>query len=168
MKKKSYLMIPKKIVLGLLLAGAFFAGYRIACEKERNTNVIDREQVGLPVLFLCELSVYKMDEQYLVTIYKEGAERKACIFTIERDCSENYGISLIKNVSIEQFIGVNSSTVQLLLGEPHANIGSMSYTPAYITEDAYLIYFHFEGDKVFEVYKKDLLTGTLIDSLSLP
>lgn len=131
----------------------------------RNENLVDRSELGVPFLHFCALSVYKQEDQYLITVYEDDAIRKTCTFTPERVCTDVQGMTLIEDQSAERFVGVDINTVQTLLGKPHADIGSGFYIPAYITENAYLISVSFEKDKAVMVLKYDLLTGEITDRL---
>lgn len=131
----------------------------------RNENLVDRSELGVPFLHFCALSVYKQEDQYLITVYEDDAIRKTCIFTPERVCTDVQGMTLIEDQPAERFIGVDINTVQTLLGKPHADIGSGFYIPAYITENAYLISFSFHEDKAIMVLKYDLLTGETTDRI---
>ena len=167
MWKKSIWWKVGEYVLMLLMVSPLLYAFSLP-KGGRNENLVDRSELGVPFLHFCALSVYKQEDQYLITVYEDDAIRKTCIFTPERVCTDVKGMTLIENQPVERFVGVDINTVQILLGKPHADIGSMSYTPAYITEDAYLIYFQFEGDEVFGVFKKDLLTGTMTDRIWSP
>lgn len=147
-------------VLMLLMVSPLLYAFSLP-KGGRNENLVDRSELGVPFLHLCALSVYKQEDQYLITVYEDGAIRKTCTFTPERVCTDVQGMTLIEDQPVERFVGVDINTVQTLLGKPHADIGSGFYIPAYITEDAYLIYFQFEGNEVFGVFKEDLLTGTM-------
>lgn len=131
----------------------------------RNENLVDRSELGVPFLHFCALSVYKQEDQYLVTVYEDDAIRKTCTFTPERVCTDVQGMTLIEDQPAERFVGVDINAVQTLLGKPHADIGSGFYIPAYITENAYLISVSFEKDKAVMVLKYDLLTGEITDRL---
>lgn len=154
-------------VLMLLMVSPLLYAFSLP-KGGRNENLVDRSELGVPFLHFCALSVYKRKGQYLITVYEDNAIRKTCTFTPERVCTDVQGMTLIEDQPVERFIGVDINTVQTLLGKPHADIGSGFYIPAYITEDAYLIYFQFEGDEVFGVFKRDLLTGTMTDRIWSP
>ena len=61
---------------------------------------------------------------------------------------------------------MNFNELKEKIGQPHVDIGSGFYIPAYITEDAYLICFELENDNIFEVIKRDLLTNKIVDRVS--
>lgn len=164
MKKKRIWWKVGEYVLMLLMVSPLLYAFSLP-KGGRNENLVDRSELGVPFLHLCALSVYKQEDQYLITVYEDDAIRKTCTFTPERVCTDVQGMTLIENQPVEQFIGVDINTVQTLLGKPHADIGSGFYTPAYITENAYLISFSFHEDKAIMVLKYDLLTGETTDRI---
>lgn len=164
MKKKRIWRKVGEYVLMLLMVSPLLYAFSLP-KGGRNENLVDRSELGVPFLHFCALSVYKQEEQYLITVYEDDAIRKTCTFTPERVCTDVQGMTLIEDQPAERFVGVDINTVQTLLGKPHADIGSGFYIPAYITENAYLISFSFEKDKAIMVLKYDLLTGEITDRL---
>lgn len=164
MKKKRIWRKVGEYVLMLLMVSPLLYAFSLP-KGGRNENLVDRSELGVPFLHFCALSVYKQEDQYLITVYEDDAIRKTCTFTPERVCTDVQGMTLIEDQPAERFVGVDINTVQTLLGKPHADIGSGFYIPAYITENAYLISVSFEKDKAVMVLKYDLLTGEITDRL---
>lgn len=52
------------------------------------------------------------------------------------------------------------------IGQPHVDVGSGFYIPAYITEDANLVCFELENEIVIEVIQRDLFTNKTVDRVS--
>lgn len=171
MKKKTLALLAD-VALGLFL-GTILGRFLVCCERETVEPVDYGTEFGSQIVHFPSLSVYKADNQYLITVYNEPErrnriERKVCVFTEDRACAVNYGVSLIENYPLEKFIGVDISTVQTVLGKSHADVGSGISIPAYITEDAYLICFEFEKEKVFMVFRVDLLTDEFVEKVVSP
>lgn len=66
---------------------------------------------------------------------------------------------MIQCEDINQFLGMDTAELKEKYGQPHVDVGSGFYIPAYITDDAYLICLELEDDIVFEVIEHDLLTN---------
>ena len=98
MKKKTLALLAD-VALGLLLGTIL--GRVLACRERETAEPVDYgTEFGSRIVHFPSLSVYKADDQYLITVYneperKERVERKVCIFTEDRVCTENYGVSLI-------------------------------------------------------------------------
>ncbi len=112
------------------------------------------------------LSVYKINENYLITIDDGDIIQKLVEFSSDRKCRRIQGFSLIKNYDINQFLNINFNKLTEKIGQPHVDIGSGFYIPAYITEDANLICFKLENEIVIEVIQQDLLTNKIVDRVS--
>lgn len=52
------------------------------------------------------------------------------------------------------------------IGQPHVDVGSGFYIPAYVTEDANLVCFELENEIVIEVIQRDLFTNKIVDRVS--
>ena len=52
------------------------------------------------------------------------------------------------------------------IGQPHVDVGSGFYIPAYVTEDANLVCFELENELVIEVIQLDLFTNKIVDRVS--
>lgn len=52
------------------------------------------------------------------------------------------------------------------IGQPHVDVGSDFYIPAYVTEDANLVCFELENEIVIEVIQLDLFTNKIVDRVS--
>ena len=89
-------------------------------------------------------------------------------FSPERKCNRVQGMDLMKkeDEDIGQFLNMDVGKLKEKLGQPHADIGSGFYIPAYVTEDAHLICFEIENDVVFEVVERDLITNKIVKRIS--
>ena len=110
------------------------------------------------------LSAYKINENYLITIDDGDVVQKMVEFSSDRKCLRVQGLDLIKSGDTSQFLNINFNKLTEEIGQPHTNIGSGFYIPAYITEDAYLVCFELEDETVVEVIRRDLLTKSKIES----
>lgn len=108
---------------------------------------------------------YEIDGSYLVVVEDSDIVEKLVEFSSERKCKRAENIKPIKDVNIDQFLNINIEDAKKMLGQPHADIGSGFYIPAYITEDANLISFQIENDIIFEVIKRDLITNRIISQI---
>ncbi len=139
------------------------------CKKNTNIQVGDLMTVinnqQTPFIFLNALSVFQTDNTYTIVIEKNGAAQKIVEFSPDRKCCAVYGLVLVKNEDINQYLNKSLSELKETYGEVHADIGSGLYVPAYITENGYLIHFEVEQDIVYEVVKRDLLTNVVIERL---
>lgn len=154
----------KKFIVFML----FLAMLLVACSDSYKIEVGDSlskfNDQYTPYIYLNSLSVYKIKENYLLTIIDgSGNIQKMVEFLPNRKWSRAQGLELIRNDDINQFINVNFNQLTEKIGQPHADIGSGFYIPAYITEDMHLIFFQLENQTVISVVKRDLLTNTTVD-----
>lgn len=63
-------------------------------------------------------------------------------------------------------MNVNFNELTEELGQPHVDVGSGFYIPAYVTEDANLVCFELENELVIEVIQLDLFTNKIVDRVS--
>ena len=108
------------------------------------------------------LSVYKINDDYLITIDDGDVIKKLVEFSSDRKCRRVQGLDLIKNDDINEYLNLDFNKLKEKIGEPHVDIGSGFYIPAYITEDANLICFSIENEKVVQVIQRDLLTDKIV------
>lgn len=154
-------------IIALLI---FFTMLFSACSCSNKFDVGDQmskiNNQYTPYITINALSVYKMSENYLITIDDGSIIQKLVEFSSERRCCRVEGLELIKNADINQYLNLNFNKLKEEIGQPHVDVGSGFYIPAYVTEDAKLICFEIENEIVFEVIKRDLLTNKIIDRVS--
>lgn len=63
-------------------------------------------------------------------------------------------------------MNVNFNELTEEIGQPHVDVGSGFYIPAYVTEDANLVCFELENEIVIEVIQLDLFTNKIVDRVS--
>lgn len=115
-----------------------------------------------PYISINSLSAYLINENCFISIQENGNIQKTVEFSFDRQCLYSEGIELIKDENMEQFVDMEFDVVKEKIGQPHIDIGSGFYIPAYITEDAYLISFDLEDEIVFRITKRDLLTNRIV------
>lgn len=156
----------KKIIAFLFIVTILFS----ACSSNHKFRVgesmsnINKQYTSY--ITINTLSVYKINENYLITIDDCDIIQKLVEFSSDRKCRRIQGLSLIKNNDINQFLNVNFNKLTEEIGQPHVDIGSGFYIPAYITEDANLICFELENEIVIEVIQRDLLTNKIVNRVS--
>ena len=155
----------KRIISSLLLVILFLSGCSSNNDFLIGDHMSEINNKNTPYLILNTLSTYKIDGSYLVVVEDDNIIEKLVEFSLERKCKKAKNIKPIKDVDIDQFLNMNVEDAKNLLGQPHADIGSGFYIPAYITEDAKLISFQIENDIVFEVIKRDLITNKIISQI---
>ncbi len=155
----------KRIISLLLLVILLFSGCMSNDDYIKGDKMSEINNKHTPYIALNTLSAYEIDGNYLVVVEDSGIVQKLAEFSSERKCKRVQKIKLIKEVDINQFLNMNVETLKKMLGQPHADIGSGFYIPAYITEDANLISFQIENDIVFEVIKRDLITNKIISQI---
>lgn len=116
-----------------------------------------------PYFSINTLYAYKVDDLYVITIFNNGCLDKMVEFSPNRECIRMQKVKPINYNNINSLLNLNFQQLKDLLGEPHTDIGSGFYIPAYITNDAYLIYFSLEDMSVRSITKCDLLTGNVIE-----
>lgn len=119
-----------------------------------------------PYISLNTLNVYKIKNVFVITLYLNNSKQSVVEFSSDRTCNIlNQNIKLLNEDEINQYLDVDINHLVNELGEPHADIGSGFYIPAYITSNGYLIYFKLDNDIVFEVTKMDLLNNKIVDTV---
>ena len=73
---------------------------------------------------------------------------------------------MVNNSDISQFLNVNFNELTEEIGQPHVDVGSGFYIPAYVTEDANLVCFELENELVIEAIQLDLFTNKIVDRVS--
>lgn len=156
----------KRIIVFLVFVTIIFSacssGYRF--EVGESMSKINNQYT--PLITINALSVYEISENYLMTIDDGGIIQKLVEFSPDRKCHRIQGLDLIKNDDIEQFLNINFNQLIENWGQPHVDVGSGFYIPAYVSEDANLICFELENNIVIEVIKRDLLTNKIVDRIS--
>lgn len=150
------------LVFVTILLTACSSGYKF--EVGESMSKINSQYT--PFITINALSVYGISENYLIIIDDGGVIQKLVEFSPDRKCHRIQGFDLIKNDDINQFLNINFNQLTGKIGQPHVDVGSGFYIPAYITEDANLICFELENDIVIEVIKRDLLTNKIVDRIS--
>ena len=87
-------------------------------------------------------------------------------FSSDRKCRRIQGFDLVNNSDISQFLNVDFNELTEEISQPHVDVGSGFYIPAYITEDANLVCFELENEIVIEVIQRDLFTNKIVDRVS--
>lgn len=87
-------------------------------------------------------------------------------FSSDRKCRRIQGSDLVNNSDISQFLNVDFNELTEKIDQPHVDVGSGFYIPAYITEDANLVCFELENEIVIEVIQRDLFTNKIVDRVS--
>ena len=88
--------------------------------------------------------VYKWDDNnyQVITLGDQWIVSGSVNFTSDRKSHNAQGIiPLAERDDWERFLGMTVKEVETELGEFHADIGSTFYTPCYILDDGYLVYF---------------------------
>ena len=63
-------------------------------------------------------------------------------------------------------MNVNFNELTEEIGQPHVDVGSGFYIPAYVTEDANLVCFELENELVIEVIQLDLFKNKIVVRVS--
>lgn len=156
----------KRIIAFLFFATILFT----ACSNSRkfevgeSMNNINNQYTAH--IAINALSVYEINENYLITIDDDGIIQKLVEFSFDGKCRRIQGFDLMKNGDIHQFLNINFNELTEKIGQPHVDVGSGFYIPAYVTEDANLICFELENEIVIDVIKRDLLTNKIVDRVS--
>ncbi len=156
----------KRIIALLLFVAILFSACSSSHKFEVGESMSKINNQYTPYITINALSVYEISENYLITIDDGSIVQKLVEFSFERECRRIQGFDLIKNGDINQFLNMNFNKLIEKIGQPHVDVGSGFYIPAYVTEDANLICFELENETVFEVIKRDLLTNKIVDRVS--
>lgn len=155
----------KKIVAFLSIIVFLFA----SCVNNAEFSVGDRMDIinkkNTPYFMMSELSAYKEKNNYIMVVSNQGVVQKLVELSPKREIVQAYGLDLVKCDDLNKFLDMNISNLKDSFGQPHVDVGSGFYIPAYITYDAYLICFELENDIVFGVIRRDLLSNKIVDYL---
>lgn len=158
--------IMKRIIACLVFVTILFSACSSGYKFEVGESMSKINNQYTPYITINALSVYEINKNYLLTIDDGGVVQKLVEFSPDRKCHRMQGIELIKNDDINQFLNINFNQLTEKIGQPHVDVGSGFYIPAYVTEDANLICFEIEKQIVIEVIKRDLLTNRIVDHIS--
>lgn len=155
--------IMKKIIVVLLLVIVLFSGCTNSFSFEVGERMSNIKSEHTPYITINALSVYEIKGNYWIVINNtEGIVEKLVEFSPERKSIKVQGLDLIKNEDVNSFLNIDVKELKEKYGQPHVDIGSGFYIPAYITQDAYLICLGLENDVVVEVIKRDLITNDIV------
>lgn len=156
-----------KKIIALLFVVMFFFTACSSSNKFRvgeSMNNINKQYTSY--ITINSLSVYKINDNYLIIINDGDIVQELVEFSSERKCRRTQGLDLIKNDDINEYLNIDFNKLKEKIGEPHVDIGSGFYIPAYITEDANLICFNLENERVVQVIQRDLLTNKIVARVS--
>lgn len=156
-----------KKIIALLFVVMFFFSACSSSNKFRvgeSMNNINKQYTSY--ITTNSLSVYKINDNYLIIINDGDIVQELVEFSSERKCRRTQGLDLIKNDDINEYLNIDFNKLKEKIGEPHVDIGSGFYIPAYITEDANLICFNLENERVVQVIQRDLLTNKIVARVS--
>lgn len=156
-----------KKIIALLFVVMFFFSACSSSNKFRvgeSMNNINKQYTSY--ITINSLSVYKINDNYLIIINDGDIVQELVEFSSERKCRRTQGLDLIKNDDINEYLNIDFNKLKEKIGEPHVDIGSGFYIPAYITEDANLICFNLENERVVQVIQRDLLTNKIVARVS--
>lgn len=156
----------KRIIALLLFLTIFLSACSSRHEFEVGDPMSKINNQYTPYITINALSAYEISENYLIIIDDGSMIQKLVEFSFEREYCRVEGLDLIKNDDINKFLNMNFNKLKEEIGQPHVDVGSGFYIPAYVTEDANLICFELENEIVFEVIKRDLLTNKIVDRVS--
>lgn len=156
----------KKLFVYLIFIATIFSACSNSHKIEVGQSMSDINNKYTAYVTINNLSVYKIGNNYLITIDDGDIIQKLVEFSSNRKCNRIQGFNLLKNDNIDQLLNVNFKELTKKIGQPHLDIGSGFYIPAYITEDANLILFELENGTVIEIVKKDLLTNRIVNRIS--
>lgn len=156
----------KRVIAFVVAVMILFSACSSRCEVRTGESMSKINKQYTPYVTINTLSVYKINEDYLIIIDDGDIIQRLVEFTSSRECCRIQGFSLIEIGDIRRFLNVAFNEVTEEIGQPHADIGSGFYIPAYITGDANLICFELENGIVVEVIQRDLLTNRIVDRVS--
>lgn len=156
----------KRIIVFVIFAAILFSACSSIPKVEVGESMSNINEQYTSYFTINALSAFKTGENYLITIDDGTTIQKLVEFSSDRKCCRIQGFELKRNVDINNLLNISFNKLTDQFGQPHVDIGSGFYIPAYVTEDAYLICFKLEKDKVIEVTKRDLLTNKIVDRVS--
>lgn len=158
--------IMKKIAFFLFIIVIIFSGCANNSKFKVGEHMSEINKMNTPYYTMNALSAYNVKSNYIIVIENESVVLKQVEFSPERKIIRTHGIDLVKCEDLNRLLGMDIAKLKEELGQPHVDVGSGFYIPAYITDDAYLICIELEDDIVFEVIKRDLLTSNIVARVS--
>lgn len=156
----------RRILILSIMVVILFSGCANNSQFKVGDKMSDINNENTPYISLNSLNAYERSSNYVIVISTEGVAEKLVEFSSERQSIRVQGLDLVKSQEINKYLNMDINKLKKELGQPHVDVGSGFYIPAYITNDAYLICFELEDDIVFEVIKRDLLTNDIITRVS--
>lgn len=139
------------VVLALLLGGLAF-------------GLIRRQQIlhTEPIVWYPSVRVFETHNGYKVYFLEGEHIQGSLYFSKDRQLKEHWNVNAIGSENAAVFFGKSLEEITKEYGDPHADIGSGFYIPAYVSEDAHLVVLYMENNTVYKVTVKDLITDTVV------
>lgn len=157
----------KRIIVLLFFVMILFSSCSNSYHLEEESLMSEINKQSIPYIRMNALSVYVANkDDYLIVIDNNDSIQKSVMFSSERNSLQVEGLILIEDSDITRFVNMRFDKVKEIIGQPHCDIGSGFYIPAYITKGAYLICFGIANETVFEVIKRDLFTNEIVEHIN--
>ena len=153
----------KRIIILLFVVIVLFSACYPKYTFEVGESMNDINDKHSAYIVINALSVYKIRENFVITIDDGATIKKLVEFSYDRKCIRAQEVDLLETGDINQFISIRFDALTEKIGQPHVDIGSGFYIPSYITNDAHLVCFEIENEIVVEIIKRDLLTNKIVD-----
>lgn len=142
MKNRFHSLIIVLVTSLALLFGACANSNVERIKLGESINDLSKKNVE-PYYSYAMMQIFQWSDDYQVITWSDDWHVKSSVeFTFDRKSYNQQNIEPLKERSDwQRFIGMSINEVEAELGEFHCNIGAGQYAPAYIMEDAYLIYF---------------------------
>lgn len=134
-----------------------------------NRSITTADILGdTPIFSMPTVSVYQKNAQYYIAIKdKKGEETVRAVFLPTRVADKTYNLDLIENADCETFLGLSLTEIEEKYGAFHTDVGSGFFSPAYITEDGYLVVFGLDGDDCVRLVTQcDLIEGSVAETVA--
>lgn len=152
--------------LSLLLVVVLFVSGCSMKNSDEDKSMLNN--TNSPELYyqMCGLSAYRSNENYLFSIIVNGDIVGEAEFASDRRIIRVESLELIKSDNIQKFTNMSFNSVKDMVGEPHVDVGSGFYIPAYITEDAHLICLYLSNEHMVDaVVVRDLLQNEIVERI---
>lgn len=117
---------------------------------------------GEPTVWYPSIRVFQNDNGFTVYFLEETHISGSMRFSEDLQLLRNWNLEAINAEDAPGFLGKRLDEIVKNYGQPHADIGSGFFYPAYVSKNAQLIVLFIDENNVYKVVVKDLITNTLL------
>lgn len=141
----------------IILISALLLGVLLFCFI-RYQEILHKE----PTVWYPSIRVFQSNNGYTAYFLEEKRIAGSMSFSKDRQLLRNWNLEAINTDDAPDFLGKSLDEIVQNYGQPHADIGSGFFYPAYVSKNAQLIVLSIDNNAVYKVAVRDLITNSLV------